>query len=241
MGINQFADLSEAEFQAIYLTLRLDQPRVDTKDVIEESQSKLKVYIDWVEAGMVTPIRNQGQCGSSWAFPATNALESVKLIKQHKTDIYSVQDLLDCSGSYGNYGCNGGLMDSAFEYIRDKGIATEVDYPYKAVNQPCNNSVARKQKLKTYVDVKGCDEMLNALSGRPIATAADASKWAYYKSGILTDCGNNANHGIFLVGASDTYWKLKNTWGTDWGESGYIRIARGNTCGICGSPSYPVL
>jgi C1A family cysteine protease len=101
--------------------------------------------------------------------------------------------------------------------------------------------VPRAQKISGYVDVPGCDNMLNALAGRPIATAADASTWFDYESGILTNCKNNPNHGIFLVGATNDYWKLKNSWGGDWGEKGYIRIERGNSCGICNQGSYPIL
>ena len=87
----------------------------------------------------------------------------------------------------------------------------------------------------------GCDNMFNALAGRPLSVGVDASNWSVYKSGVLSTCTSNINHGVLLVGATDDYWKIKNSWGTSWGEAGFIRIARGNTCAICDYPSYPTL
>ena len=153
---------------------------------------------------------------------------------------FSEQDLVDCSRGYGNQGCNGGWMDSAFEYIQDNGIASQDDYPYTARDGVCQ-SKSRTHSGIDYVDTPGCDNLDNALSERPIAVAVDASNWSSYRSGVLSICNKNVNHGVLLVGANDSNYKIKNSWGQGWGESGYIRITRGDTCAICEFPSYPTL
>lgn len=193
--------------------------------------------IDWTADGKVHSVKNQGACGSCWAFSATAALESAYLIAGQNYDL-SEQQLVDCSRAYGNQGCSGGWMDSAFQYIIDHGITETIHYPYKAVNQNCaidGGSI----KMKSFVDVPGCSNLETALSGRPISVAVDASVWSQYRSGVLSSCGGNINHGVLLVGSNDQYWKIKNSWGAAWGESGYIRLAKGNTCAICSYPSYP--
>jgi C1A family cysteine protease len=156
--------------------------------------------------------------------------------------LFSEQELVDCSGGeYGNQGCNGGWMDSAFDYIADNGIAQESDYPYVARDQACKKTPRALNKIALYVDTPGCDNMVNALNRNPVSVAVDASNWSPYRGGVFSNCATNVNHGVLLVGVSDSYWKIKNSWGTGWGESGFIRIARGNTCAICQYPSYPVL
>lgn len=239
MGVNQFTDLSDAEFRAIYLTLQVP---TNSLNIEQNQDATVKgADIDWREKGGVTPIKNQGACGSCWAFSAVGGLESAKLVKERNTFNFSEQDLVDCSKSYGNNGCNGGWTDNAYKYIRDKGIATTIDYPYMARDQTCNNSVARAQKISSFVDVPGCTAMLSALQNQPISVGVDASNWSPYKSGVFSNCQSSINHGVVLVGATDTYWIVKNSWGTGWGESGYIRLAIGNTCAVCNYPSYPVL
>jgi C1A family cysteine protease len=193
--------------------------------------------VDWVASGKVSNVKNQASCGSCWAFSAIAALESAYLIKG-TTVLLSEQQLVDCSGSYGNYGCNGGWMDSAFQYIIDHGITTETAYPYVAKNQVCQTD-SGSYKLSGFVDVAGCDNLFNALNQQPVSVAVDASNWSPYRSGVFSNCGTSVNHGVLLVGANTDYWKIKNSWGTSWGESGYIRLARGNTCAVCQYPSYP--
>lgn len=196
--------------------------------------------IDWIAAGKVSRVKNQGSCGSCWAFSATGSLESAVLIASGDTTTFSEQDLVDCSRSYGNMGCNGGWMDSAFQYIQTSGIATDSDYPYTARDGSCK-ATTRKQKVTGFVDVPGCDNLLNALSARPISVAVDASTWSPYRSGVMSNCGTAINHGVLLVGVTDDYWKIKNSWGTSWGETGLIRLTRGNTCAVCSYPSYPTV
>lgn len=237
-GVNQFTDLTDAEFEAIYLTLRVP---LKTSPYIEKIETPSNGDIDWSAAGFVTRVKNQGACGSCWAFSATGALESAIIVsdKGQKPDL-SEQDLVDCSRNYGNMGCNGGWMDSAFNYIKDNGIATENDYPYTARDGSCQN-VARAQKLVNFVDVPGCANLRNALDKQPIAVAVDASIWSSYRSGVMNNCGTAINHGVLVVGASDDFWKIKNSWGNGWGEGGYIRLAPGSTCAVCDYPSYPVV
>lgn len=131
-------------------------------------------------------------------------------------------------------------MDSAFQYVIDHGIAFAKDYPYVARNQACAKD-GGDIKIKQFVDVPGCDNLANALSSRPVSVAVDAGQWSLYKGGILTSCTSNVNHGVLTVGFTDAYWKIKNSWGTAWGENGYIRLGRGNTCAICSYPSYPTM
>jgi C1A family cysteine protease len=131
-------------------------------------------------------------------------------------------------------------MDSAFQYVIDHGLTTTSAYPYAARDQVCAIDKG-DSKISGFVDVPGCDNLLNALSARPVSVAVDASVWSQYKSGILSNCGTAVNHGVLLVGFNDQFWKIKNSWGTSWGESGFIRITRGNTCAICSYPSYPTL
>ena len=233
-GINQFSDLTQDEFAAKYLTLKV-KAQVHSRTM---QDSNINGDIDWVAAGKVTPVKNQAQCGSCWAFSAVAAIESGLLVAGQGATNLSEQQLVDCSRSYGNQGCNGGWMDSAFQYVRDKGLTTTQAYPYVARDQACaidSGSV----KIKSFVDVPGCDNLWNALSGRPVSVAVDASNWSSYKSGVFSTCGTAVNHGVLLVGATDNYWVIKNSWATGWGENGFIRLARGNTCAICGYPSYP--
>jgi C1A family cysteine protease len=241
MGVNQFTDLTEAEFAAVHLTLKV--PKNEVEETPEQrmlGSVNEEEDIDWVAEGKVTAVRNQGVCGACYAFSAIHAVESAYLIKTDKYMVLSVQDVLDCSKNYGNFGCNGGWMDSAFKYIKEKGIAKEEDYPYTGRDGNCLSKV-KFLSLSTFRDVPGCTGLKNALYDRPVSSSVDATNWGPYSSGILDDCGRNMNHGILVVGVTEDYWKVKNSWGVIWGEKGYIRLARGNTCAICNMPSYPIL
>lgn len=134
--------------------------------------------------------------------------------------------------------CNGGLMDNAFKYVKDHGILLEEQYPYKGVKQTCSKN-AGDFKISGYTDVTNCNTLATAITGRPVSVAVDATNWSAYKSGVFNNCATKLNHGVLLVGVTDQYWRVKNSWAASWGESGFIRLARGNTCGICNVASYP--
>jgi C1A family cysteine protease len=133
-------------------------------------------------------------------------------------------------------------MDDSFQYIKDKGINTEAIYPYKAYEQSCRKTTG-PYKIKGYISKYDCAGLAAAILVRPVAVAIDASSyWDYYSSGILNKCSTTINHAVLLVGVTSTFWKIKNSWGTGWGEKGYIRLsAPNNTCGICKYPSYPTV
>ena len=233
MGVNQFTHLTQEEFVETFLgTVIL------TSDVAVDESFVSVGDTNWVSAGAVTGVKNQGSCGSCWAFSATGAIESFWKISHGSLPSLSEQQLVDCSASYGNHACQGGLMDNAFKYARDHGLTTEAAYPYKAVKQNCATN-SGSYKISGYTDVSGCTNLANAITGRPLSVAVDATNWSPYKSGVFNNCKTTLNHGVLLVGITDSYWLVKNSWGTSWGESGYIRVARGNTCGICNQPSFP--
>jgi C1A family cysteine protease len=232
-GVNQFSHLTQQEFVEQYLGLIVKGSAHSI-----ESTDDLKVGdVDWVAAGSVTDVKNQGQCGSCWAFSATGGLEGLSKSKG-QLESFSEQQLVDCSGSFGNQACNGGLMDNAFKYVKQNGIVHEDEYPYKAVKQTCKIN-SGPFKIGGFVDIKTCNDLASAITGRPISVAVDATNWSTYKSGVFNNCKTSLNHGVLLVGITDQYWWIKNSWGTTWGEKGFVRLARGNTCGICNVASYP--
>ncbi len=235
LGVNQFAALTPEEFVSIYLGYH---EKENTLLGIQED-FEYDADIDWTTKGVLTGVKDQGRCGSCWAFSSTGALEALNKIKGGEMQSYSEQQLVDCSRSYGNMGCNGGLMDSAFRYVKDHGIALESAYPYTAKDGTCN-TFTPAFKISGFTDVRGCANLYTALGGRPVSVAVDATNWSLYSSGVFTNCGTKLNHGVLLVGATDAYWTIKNSWSNGWGEKGFIRLARGNTCGLCNQPSYPV-
>jgi C1A family cysteine protease len=129
-------------------------------------------------------------------------------------------------------------MDNAFKFVKDNGITNEKDYPYKAVKQTCSIKTGAF-KISGFTDIKNCNDLATGLAGRPISVAVDATNWSPYKSGVFNNCKTSLNHGVLLVGLTDQYWLVKNSWGPAWGEKGFVRLARGNTCGICNVASYP--
>lgn len=173
--------------------------------------------MDWTLNGAVTAVKDQGQCGSCWAFSTTGALEALSKIAHGTLKSFSEQQLMDCSASYGNFGCEGGLMINGFHYVKDKGIVTEAEYPYKAVEGSCQKN-GGSFKISKIAEVVGCSALANSLVGRPISVAVDATNWSTYKSGIFDNCASNLNHGVLLVGVAADYWKVKNSWAADWGE-----------------------
>jgi C1A family cysteine protease len=234
MGINQFTGLTQEEFVEQYLgTIVPTQTQaVESDEVVALGD------VDWTTQGAVTGVKNQGSCGSCWAFSTTGALEGLSKIAYGSLQSFSEQQLVDCSGSYGNMACNGGLMDNAFKYVRDKGIVHEDEYPYKGVKQACSKD-GGAFKVSGYTDVNNCNTLTTALTGRPVSVAVDATNWSAYKSGVFNNCATKLNHGVLLVGSTAQYWRVKNSWAASWGENGYIRLAPGNTCGLCNQASYP--
>jgi hypothetical protein len=196
----------------------------------------------------VTPIKNQEQCGSCWAFSTTGSVEGVSFISTGTLPSVSEQQLVDCSGAEGNQGCNGGLMDYGFEYIiKNKGITGETNYPYTAKDGTC--AAAGKPVVATisgYKDVPVNSEvgLETAIVTQPVSVAveADQSVFQYYTGGVMDSaCGTQLDHGVLAVGygteGGKEYFKVKNSWGADWGAKGYILLARGakfNPSGQCG-------
>jgi len=123
-------------------------------------------------------------------------------------------------------------MGAAFRYVKDHGITSEAAYPYKAVKGTCTTN-SGSFKISGHTSATGCTALANAINSRPLAVGIDATNWSPYKSGVFNNCGTAINHGVLLVGITDQYWRVKNSWGTGWGEAGFVRLARGNTCAIC--------
>jgi len=260
LGINQFSDLTAAERKLKYL---VTFPEVQGDAKCEKSADQLDYVnadakeVDWVKAGKVQAVKNQAQCGSCWAFATTGALESAYAIyKKVKVPSISEQELVDCSGDYGNMGCNGGLMSFAYDYILEHKINTEAKYPYKGVDQECNKKLSDHGPYT----IKGCVQvdsnvkgLIASLRKQPIAIAFYVQDDFFdYKSGVYnpSDCDSQPNHGVLAVGfkldAKIPYFYVKNSWGEDWGSKGFFQIATGKdngTCDIAGSGwnYYPTL
>jgi len=252
LGVNHFADLTKEEFRSIYLSNRLTSD--NRNGVTLQIVGALPATIDWRTQGAVTPVKNQGNCGSCWAFSASGAVEGAWKIFNGTLPTLSEQELMDCSKGFGNGGCNGGEMQFAFQYIIKNGITSEVNYPYTAKNGKCNVKLESYQvaELSAYVNVtvNNVTALQTAVAMTPVSVGveADQTAWQYYKGGILTsNCGTKLDHGVLIVGYNminnPTFWIVKNSWGMDWGEQGYIRIAVKTGDGLCGinmDASYPI-
>jgi len=256
LGLNILADLPNEEYQRIYLGTHITVEVMANEEFVADPEVPLADTVDWRTSGAVTGIKDQGQCGSCWSFSATGGIEGAYKIKTGKLVSLSEQNLMDCSVSYGNQGCNGGLMTSAFKYVEaNKGIDTEISYPYTAKNGACHYSAANLgATITSHKSISAGSEasLTTAINGQPVSVAIDASKNSFqlYKSGIYFEpscSSSNLDHGVLAIGygsdATGDYYLVKNSWGTSWGQTGYIQMARGrnNNCGISTSAAYPTV
>jgi len=268
LAMNQFGDMTGAEF-SLYVK------RGNGGGFVPIPESERKVFkheeasctsVDWDSKGAVTPVKNQGQCGSCWSFSTTGAIEGRAAIASGTLASLSEQELVDCDTV--DSACNGGLMDYGFEYvIQNGGLCSEVEYPYVSGTTTKKNPTCEKtqcsnrfDKISSYRDVSrdSQSELESALCDGPVSIAieADQEYFQFYNGGVLdgSGCGAKLDHGVLLVGmgydssAGSDYWKVKNSWGGSWGEGGFIRLCRNcgmnggaGQCGLMSQPSYPVV
>ncbi|KAI4893070.1 hypothetical protein NFI96_023250 [Prochilodus magdalenae] len=260
LGMNHFADMDNQEYQAKFARCLKSSNRTrsrSTPALLRQAEGATVPHtVEWTEQGYVTEVKNQGECGSCWAFSTVGALEGQMFRKTGKLVPLSEQQLVDCSWLYENGGCEGGLMDKAFQYVMENGgLMAESSYPYEETEGMC--------RYKSKEVVAGCrgfemlpsgDEntlQLTLAAVGPVSVAIDAGQNTFqlYESGVYDDpyCNNmDLNHAVLVVGYStdiqgQDYWLVKNSWGTDWGDEGYIKMSRNkrNQCGIASYAVYP--
>ncbi|XP_074033544.1 cathepsin L-like proteinase [Leptinotarsa decemlineata] len=249
LRINQFADITNKEFADRHAKNLKIKPEYLQTPFNKDMNVPVPESINWYEKGVVTPVKNQGEeCGSCWAFSTVGCLESHYLLKYNKSLSLSEQQLVDCSKS--NYGCNGGIMDEAFLYIKQNGIGSESDYPYRGIDGEC-------KKVETVATVRGVvmfrgteDDLKYAVATiGPISVAVRTTFWQLYGGGIFDHPECNSlyyNHAVLVVGYGSEngtdYWLIKNSYGPSFGENGYIRLVRNKSqCAINRYMVYPIL
>ncbi|XP_058751050.1 zingipain-2-like [Vicia villosa] len=259
LGLNQFSDLTNEEFMALYTGIKVpsqfSSSKMISNTVLFNVSDNVPTNFDWRQHGAVTDVKFQGICGCCWAFTAVAAVEGIVKIKSGKLISLSEQQLLDCD--YKSRGCTNGHFETAFaSIIQTHGILKESDYPYQGVKQTCqiNGNIQPAAQISNYKFVTSNDEkqLLQAVAQQPIsALIAMGGEFRSYKEGIYSgSCGKVINHALTIIGYGESegkkYWLIKNSWGKGWGENGYMRLLRegegtSGHCQIATYVGYPII